>query len=234
MFFHTKPPVELVGRRHWYNRAMSAGASQQHAPIRVALTGGIGSGKTTALAMFAARGAAVLNSDHIVHRLLQRRDIREQIASRLHIPLFPAGHEGRGQLADVVFTDSNQLENLQQIMFPLVKKEVEAWFATPEVQAAPLCVVELPMLFEAGMESMFDRIILITAPASERRHRQSGRVGQGEFRRRSAQQMPEEEKRERSHLVYENTGSPVELDEFVAATVMELTGAAPDTAGGGK
>lgn len=206
---------------------MSAGRSQKNLPIRVALTGGIGSGKTTALAMFCARGAAVLNSDQIVHRLLQRRDIREQIAAHLNIPMFAAGEEGRRQLADVVFSDNAKLDNLQQIMFPLVKREVEAWFESQEAKDAQLAVVELPMLFEARMESLFDQVALVTAPASERRARQSGRVAQGEFRRRSAQQIPEEEKRARADIVYENTGSPEELDEFVAATVTALTGAVP-------
>lgn len=203
---------------------MTATHSPGHHSIKVALTGGIGSGKSTALTMFSARGAAVLNSDHIVHRLLQRRDVRERVAAELGIPIFPAGGEGRQRLADIVFADSDQLDRLQRIMFPLVKQEVAEWFDSPEIRAALLAVVELPMLFEAGMEAMFDHIILITAPASERRSRQSGRVAQDEFRRRSSQQMPEDEKRARVHTVYENTGSPVELDEFVAHTVQALTG----------
>lgn len=219
---------------------MSTLQTQKNRAIRVALTGGIGSGKTTALAMFCARDAAVLNSDHIVHQLLQRRDIRQRISARLNIPMFAAGDSGRRQLADVVFADEDKLDQLQKIMFPLVKKAVEHWFESTEVLSAGLAVVELPMLFEADMQTLFDRVILVTAPAAQRRQRQSGRMAQGEFRRRSAQQLPETEKRARADMVYDNTGSPEELDDFVAATVTALagpesrTGAKPDTAGSSK
>ncbi|MBE0428807.1 MAG: dephospho-CoA kinase [Thermoleophilia bacterium] len=197
---------------------------RKKSPVRIALTGGIGSGKSTALTMFAARKAAVLNSDNVVHKLLQRRDVRDRVAASLGIGSLSAGEEGRTALADTVFADEAKLDRLEAIMFPLVREAMESWLQSEEVRSAPLAVVELPMLFEAGMEDMFDHIVLITAPVETRQSRYAGRVARDDFQRRAAHQLSEEEKRVRSGFVYENTGSPEELDEFVAAMVEAVTG----------
>ena len=196
----------------------------QQPPVRVALTGGIGSGKSTALLMFAARGAAVLSSDRVVHELLEREDVHATIAESLGIePLLP-GEEGRRQIAESGFADERQLTRLEDILFPLVAGEIAAWQASEPATSAPLTVVELPMLFEAGMESGFDRVVLVTAPTEIRRSRHEGRVGITDFEQRASRQLPESEKRARSDFVYDNTSSPEELDGFVAATVAAIVG----------
>lgn len=189
---------------------------------RIALTGGIGSGKSTALLMFAARAAAVRDSDEIVHGLIDRGDVRARIASRLGIGALPPGEEGRRRIAEVVFSDDSQLMMLEEIIFPLVAGEIERWFATDVVAAAPLAVVELPMLFEAGMADRFDHVVLVTAPSELRKTRHEGRVGLADFERRAARQLPEDEKRARSDFTYDNTGSPEELDEFISEVIAEI------------
>jgi len=193
-------------------------------PIRVALTGGIGSGKSTALLMFAARDAAVRDSDEIVHGLIDRGDVRARIANKLGISPLPPGEEGRSRIAEVVFADDAQLMRLEEIIFPLVGGEIKRWLATEEVAAAPLAVVELPMLFEAGMADLFDHVVLVTAPAELRKTRHEGRVGLADFERRAARQLPEDEKRTRSDFNYDNTGSPEELDEFITSVIVEICG----------
>lgn len=202
---------------------MSTTGARKQAPVRLALTGGIGSGKSTALSMFAARHAAVLNSDHIVHRLLQRRDVRQRISDSLEIGLVGSGEEGRRRLADVVFADDRQLSRLEAIMFPLVREAIGSWMETLDADATAVAVVELPMLFEAGMDSDYDYVIMITAPAELRQTRHAGRISKADFDLRAARQMPEEEKLARADFVYENTGSPEELDEFVAETIAAVT-----------
>ena len=192
-------------------------------PIRLALTGGIGSGKSTALIMFHARGAAVLSSDAVVHGLLDDPRVREQVAGSLGIAPFPSGEEGRRVLAEIVFNDQTMLDRLEAVIFPLVAEAVRTWMVAPETATAALAVVELPMLFEAGMESDFDKVALITAPEDIRKQRHEGRVGLSDFEQRSSRQLAEEQKRERSDFVYDNVASPEELDEFVAATVAALT-----------
>lgn len=191
-------------------------------PVRVALTGGIGSGKSTALLMFAARGAAVLNSDRVVHDLLERPEVRARVAQGLGMDAIPPGAEGRRLIGEVVFARDEQLKRLEQILFPLVREAIDSWLATDEVRSAPMAVVELPMLFEAGMGADFDRIVLVTAPEEVRMTRHEGRVGLADFERRASRQLPESWKRSRSDYVYDNIRSPEELDEFVAATVAAI------------
>lgn len=195
--------------------------------VRVALTGGIGSGKSTALLMFGARGAAVLSSDKVVHTLLQREDVRQRISESLNLGRVDSGETGRLALADVVFADEEKLHKLEAILFPLVRGEISNWMESSYVASMPLAVVEIPMVFEAAMEDLFDKIVLVTAPSEVRGARHAGLVGKADFERRASQQLSEEEKEMRSDFVYQNTGSPDELDEFVERTVASLI-----TAGG--
>lgn len=188
----------------------------------MALTGGIGSGKSTALLMFGARGAAVLSSDKVVHALLQREDVRQRVSESLELGQVDSGETGRLALADVVFADEKKLHKLEAILFPLVRAEISDWMELSYVASMPLAVVEIPMVFEASMEDLFDKIVLVTAPTAVRGARHAGLVGKADFERRASQQLPEAEKAKRSDYVYWNTGSPDELDEFVERTVAAL------------
>lgn len=201
-----------------------AATDKSGAPAKVALTGGIGSGKSTALAMFAARGAAVLDTDQVVHGLLDRKEVLHQVAHDLCIDEIPAGEEGRRVLAEVVFRDDKRLERLEEILFPLVREEVERWLESDAVTAAPMAVVEVPMLFESGMEKQFDCLVLITAPPEVRKLRHEGTVTLTDFERRASRQLPEPEKQDRCHYVFDNSGPPDELDDFVARTFYDITG----------
>lgn len=186
------------------------------------MTGGIGSGKSTAMAMFTARGAAALSSDQIVHALLQKKEVRREVAGTLGLKSLPMGEDGRRLLADIVFADYEKLRRLEGILYPRVRKEIEAWMETEEAAAAPAAVVEIPMLFEAGMEDMFDHIVLVTAPQELRRSRHSVKVSRSDFERRASRQMPEEEKADRCDFVFNNIGSPDKLDEFVEDTIRKI------------
>lgn len=174
--------------------------------------------------MFAARGAAVCDSDRIVHGLIDRDDVREVIGRKLGIGPLPPGREGRSRIAQIVFADDAQLLNLEEILFPLVAGEIDRWLATEEVAMAPLAVIELPMLFEAGMAERFDKVVLVTAPAELRKTRHEGRVGLADFERRAARQLPEDDKLARSDFIYNNTGSPEQLDQFIAAVIADILG----------
>ena len=193
---------------------MNARANNK-AAVRVALTGGIGSGKSTALAMFASRGAAVLSSDAVVHELLERPGIRKRVAARLGIEALPGGEAGRRRLAGIVFGDDARLGSLEDVIFPLVRARIAEWLASAAAGAS-VAVVEIPLLFESGMEDMFDQVVLITAPEEMRRERYAGRAGPADFARRARRQLPEEEKRLRAQVVFENTGFPGLMEQFVA------------------
>ncbi len=184
-------------------------------PIRLALTGGIGSGKSAAMSMLAARGVPCLDTDRLVHDLLEQDEVRERVAAHLGIDPPAAGEEGRRQLAAVVFADGAKLHALEEIIFPLVRSRIIDWFREPSVFGAAVAAVEIPLLFESGMEDIFDQVVLITAPAGVRRARTAGTAGSADFERRSARQLAEAEKLPRAQIVFENSGSLQQLEEFV-------------------
>ncbi|MCX6364778.1 MAG: dephospho-CoA kinase [Actinobacteria bacterium] len=208
-----------------------------HRIPRLGLTGGIGSGKSTALAYLHECGAAVVSSDHIVHGLYDRPAIIAAIQARYGQKATTGAHVNRQALAGIVFRDEAELQWLEQLLHPHVHAAVEEWAsAQQEVRPRPAVIVaEVPLLFETGMETAFDFVMLITAPAEVRRRRLTAKLTESEFERRMAQQMPEEEKMARSDFVFHNTGERRALREFVGQTVAQiLAGDGPVAGGGGR
>ena len=208
--------------------------STRHRIPRLGLTGGIGSGKSTALAYLHECGAAVVSSDHIVHGLYDRPAIIAAIQGRYGHKVMTGAHVNRQALAGIVFHDQDELQWLEQLLHPHVHAAVEEWAAAQQkVRPQPAVIVaEVPLLFETGMETVFDFVMLITAPAEVRRRRLTAKLTDSEFERRLAQQMPEDEKIARSDFVFHNTGERKALREFVGQTVAQIL-ADIDTATGG-
>jgi dephospho-CoA kinase len=191
-------------------------------PLAVAITGGIGAGKSEALRAFARHGAATLSSDDIVHRLLaQDMDVRSAILERLgEGVLDESGRLDRGRIGAVVFADRAELAWLEALLHPRVVREYLRWRdeLARRPQPPALCVIEVPLLFEAGGEKRFDAVVTITAPR-DLRARRSDAAGD----EREQRLLPDEEKVQRSDFGYVNDGSLDELDAFVAAVVESLT-----------
>lgn len=193
------------------------------APVAVAITGGIGAGKSEALAAFARHGAATVSSDEIVHHLLRRPDVRERIVQRLGNGMVgPDGEIDRGALGTAVFNDRDALAWLERLLHPLVSAEYLEWRENLAKLPNPprVCVTEVPLLYEVGGETRFDKVVAITAPPELRRSRSEAAVDERESRL-----LPQEEKARRADFAYENTGSLTELDAFVASVMRELAGA---------
>ena len=207
----------------------------QHIP-RLGLTGGIGSGKSTALAYLHELGAAVISSDDIVHGLYSSGDVVDLIREHFGDAVVDgAGGISRPALAGIVFADAAQLRWLEDLLHPFVRAAVAEWTqAQDEARPKPaLVVVEVPLLFETGLSGSFDHIMLITAPDEVRRRRLTAKLTDSEFSRRLAQQMAEEEKIARSDFVFNNTGGRKELKEFVGQTVASILAGERSAAGGG-
>ena len=193
-------------------------------PIAVAITGGIGAGKSEALAAFARHGAATVSSDQIVHRLIRedsrvRKALLDRFGERI---LDEAGQIDRSAIAEIVFPDRPQLEWLEGLLHPLVVQEYLEW----REQLAdlrnppPVTVTEVPLLYEVGGQERFDKVVLVTAPKDVRRKRAKwSPVGPREKRL-----IPDGEKAKRADFVYVNDGELQELDAFVARVMSELTG----------
>ena len=195
-------------------------------PIPVlGLTGGIGSGKSTALAYLHELGAATISSDDIVHGLYSTADVIDLIREHFgDVVVDGAGGVSRPALAGIVFSDEAELRWLEDLLHPFVRDAVATWVDGRQ-RARPrpaLIVVEVPLLFETGFDQRFDHIMLITAPDDVRRKRVAAKLTDSEFRRRRAQQMPEEEKIARSDFVFDNSGSRKELREFVRQAVARI------------
>jgi dephospho-CoA kinase len=190
-------------------------------PVAVAITGGIGAGKSEALRAFARHGAATVSSDEIVHHLLRRPDVRDAIVHRLgNGVLGPEGGIDRGALGTVVFNDRAALASLEELLHPLVAAEYLEWreqlaaLPTPP----PVCVTEVPLLYETGGESRFDKVVVITAPTQLRRARSDVATAD-----REARLIDDREKVARADYSYRNVGSVEELDGFVASVMHDLT-----------
>jgi dephospho-CoA kinase len=189
-------------------------------PVAVAITGGIGAGKSEALRAFARHGAATVSSDEIVHHLLQRDDVKEQVVARMGNGIVgPDGALDRGAIATVVFNDRDALVWLEELLHPLVSAEYLQWRdQLAQLPNAPrVAVTEVPLLYEAGSESRFDKVVLVTAPRKLRDARTHDRSAGREERL-----IPDAEKRKRADYVYVNTGSLEELDEFVGRVMHDL------------
>jgi dephospho-CoA kinase len=189
-------------------------------PVAVAITGGIGAGKSEALSAFARHGAAVVSSDEIVHELLLHDEVKDAVVERLGPGVqAPDGSLDRGAIAAVVFEDPAALARLEGLLHPLVSAEYLRWreqlAGLPD--APRVCVTEVPLLYEVGSETQFDKVVVITAPADVRRERSEAAVEQ-----REARFLDEDEKVARADFAYVNDGTLDELDAFVAGVMREL------------
>jgi dephospho-CoA kinase len=197
-------------------------ASKKPKPIAVAITGGIGAGKSAALAAFARHGAAVVSSDEIVHHLLgEDEEVRLALRERFGDRVFGAdGTVSRAAVAQIVFSDREELAWLETLLHPRVAREYMHWReALARLPDPPaLCVTEVPLLYEVGGETRFDVVVAITAPTDLRAQRAKVSVAE-----RSGRLIPDEEKVKRADFSYVNDGSLAELDAFVASVVARLT-----------
>ncbi len=189
-------------------------------PVAVAITGGIGAGKSEALQAFARHGAATVSSDEIVHHLLRRPEVREAVVARMGNGIVaPDGEIDRGALAIVVFNDREALDWLEALLHPLVAVEYLQWREQlGELPDAPaVCVTEVPLLYETGGDARFDKVVVITAPTKLRRARSIVATED-----REARLIPDSDKVQRADFAFVNAGSLEELDEFVLSVMHSL------------
>ena len=190
-------------------------------PVAVAITGGIGAGKTEALRAFARLGAATVSSDEIVHHLLRSDEgVKRAIVERLGDGVLNDGGEiDRGRVAERVFDDREQLAWLEALLHPLVSREYLTWREQlGRLESPPdVSVTEVPLLFEAGSHENFDAVVVITAPEDVRRRRTKVPLEQ-----RSGRLIDDEEKVRRADYSYVNDGSRKKLEAFVSSVLDDL------------
>ena len=190
-------------------------------PIAVAITGGIGAGKSAALDAFRAHGAATISSDEIVHHLLATNDdVRDAIATRLgEDVLGDDGRPDRARIARAVFGDPKQLAWLEGLLHPLVSREYLTWREQLATLDEPplVAVTEVPLLYEVESQDRFDKVVVITAPRQLREQRR--RVPRDD---RDARLLPDREKVRRADYHYVNTGTFDDLYTWVGGVMRQL------------
>ncbi len=191
-------------------------------PIAVAITGGIGAGKSEALASFARHGAATVSSDEIVHHLIREepsvgKALVERFGDRI---LDEAGQIDRSVIAEIVFADNEALEWLESLLHPLVVQEYLDWREQlAELPSPPpVTATEVPLLYEVGGQDRFDVVVVVTAPPKVRAGRSDVSTEEREPRL-----LPDSIKVAQADFAYVNDGSLEELDAFVGEVMGELT-----------
>ena len=202
---------------------MAAGATARDGIPFVGLTGGIGAGKSVALEVLERLGAATLSSDAVVHEILTTEEAGRDLAERLGAAVAPGGHVDRDAVARVVFEDEGEREWLERYLWPKVGKRMAAWRAEldsrePRPRAA---VVEVPLLFESGMEAVFDFTIAIVADDDLRAERIDARDHSGVASRES-RQLGQMEKAERADFAVRNDGALEELERELAGVLARM------------
>jgi dephospho-CoA kinase len=192
--------------------------------LLVGLTGGIGSGKSTAAQLLAERGAVVLDADDLARRVVARGTSGHAAVEHAFGPSVMAegGDIDRGRLADLVFHDAGARRRLEAIVHPevarLFAEELERYRDTDRI-----VVYVVPLLAERGLGSMFDVVVVVSAPEETRLARLRARGVQAEAARdRMSAQLSDKERERVADVVILNNGTQEELERQIDALWADL------------
>lgn len=189
-------------------------------PLTIGLTGGIAAGKSEALAAFGRLGAETISSDAVVHELLDGEPLLPRLVGRWGGDVAPEGKIDRDRIGSIVFADPEELKWLEGQIHPLVGERIGAWLASlPE--GVRVAVVEVPLLFESGMDGVFDTTVAVVATEGVRRERAKAR-GHALVDEREARQLAQAEKASRAAHVIQNDGSVEDLERELSVLVEKL------------
>ncbi len=173
-------------------------------PPLIGLTGAIAAGKSEALATLESLGAATLSSDAVVHDLLGSEEVRGRLVERWGAEVAPAGLLDRGRVGALVFEKPEELAWLESVLHPLVGQRIADWVVGLPPHTS-IAVVEVPLLFETGMESFFDATIAVAA-SDETRARRAADRGTDLVEGRAGRQLSAAEKERRATFRVSNDG----------------------------
>ncbi|MHB9148464.1 MAG: dephospho-CoA kinase [Thermoleophilia bacterium] len=179
------------------------------------LTGGLASGKSTALGMFAQSGARVLSADAVVHDLYERPSVKSALRGLFGDRAFDrSGRIDRRALAHLIAGDEDALRALETLVHPLVGNEMSAFIAEGGPGSVTVC--EVPLLVEGGLPGMFDLVVTIEVPVEVRRERAASRMTPEIFDLLDSRLAGEKARSAAADATYVNTGSLEDLAAFVA------------------
>ena len=189
----------------------------------IGLTGGLGSGKSTALAALERLGAAVISSDAVVHELYDGTELRDAVVARFGPEVAPGGTVDRSVLAARAFASEEDRRWLEGLIWPMVGARVAAWLqdARSRTPAPRAAVAEVPLLFEAGLQDLYDATIAVISDEDLRRTRAAQR-GHAVVDERAARQLTQDEKAARATFVVRNDGTEADLERELSAVLAKL------------
>ncbi|HEV2061938.1 MAG TPA: dephospho-CoA kinase [Solirubrobacteraceae bacterium] len=189
----------------------------------VGLTGGLGAGKSTALEALERLGAATLSTDAVVHELYATPGLRDAVVARWGADVAPGGIVDRAAVAAHAFADPQERAWLEREIWPRVGARVAAWREEVAAREPPptAAVVETPLLFEAGMEGIYDATVAVVADEEVRARRAAARGHVGADAR-AVRQLPQEEKAHRATYTVRNSGTLEELEAELSELLASL------------
>jgi dephospho-CoA kinase len=189
----------------------------------VGLTGGLGAGKSEALRALGELGAVTLSTDAVVHELLTDEELGDIVVERLGSEVARDGRLDRSLIAERVFGDEESRAWLEGELWPRVGRRVAEWKQEVEAldPAPPAAVVEVPLLFESGMEAAFDATIAVVADEALREER-AGARGHAAVAERAGRQLSQADKSQRADFEVRNDGTLEELRETLSRVLAKL------------
>jgi dephospho-CoA kinase len=189
----------------------------------IGLTGGLGAGKSEALRALAELGAATLSTDAVVHGLLQEDELHDAVVERLGPEVARDGVLDRSLIAERVFGDERARAWLEGELWPRVGARVAAWRTELEKAEPPprAAVVEVPLLFEAGMGPVFDHTIAVVADEFLRSER-AGTRGHAAVADRTGRQLSQEKKSQLADFTVRNDGTIEELRQSLSKVLGKI------------
>jgi dephospho-CoA kinase len=169
-------------------------------------------------------GAATLSTDRVVHNLYKEQDVVEAVTERFGEAVAPEGTVDRGALAESAFASAEGRAWLEGLLWPRVGERMAAWKEGLERLSPPprVAIVEVPLLFESGMDGAFDATIAIVADEQLRAERAGSRDHRS-LDKRSARQLTQEEKAARATYVVTNDGTVAELERDLSVVLEKLS-----------
>lgn len=179
--------------------------------LKIAITGSIGSGKSTFSEMLEEKGFTVLKADDISKKILSTDpEVRKIVIEEFGTGSYLDGEVNKKYLAEKVFSNPENVLIINSILHPPVIKKIDEMMIE-ELKKNDKVFVEAALIYEAYMEGMFDYVVLITAGRELRSDRKSQDLSSQDFEKRDANQIPDEEKKKRADFIFENNGSIEEL-----------------------
>jgi dephospho-CoA kinase len=192
-------------------------------PPFVGLTGGIGAGKSEALAALERLGASVLSTDTVVHELYSDPEVRDAVVERWGPAVAPDGKVDRPAVAAHAFGSAEERKWLEGLLWPRVGERMAQWREAESArEPAPVAlVVEVPLLFEGGLAAAFDATLAVTAD-EELRRRRAGARGHAALDERTSRQLTQEEKAARATYTVANSGTIDDLERALSGVLVKL------------